>query len=552
MKFKNVTKLFFVLSLGAILFAYQKLPETFYQQDEWRIIGQIKSGGYEPFLSEYTFAEILSGQGRILALPPTFFLFQLMPFSAKPLAYFSIVFHFLNTLLVFFMIKKVSKNPLIALIGGLFFSVASISHQAVTWFATNIPSLPSATFIFLSLIYYLKFLNEKSKVSLVLSFVFCVTSLYFKEAGLFLFVFYPLLYFLNSKRKSLTSTFKIHLPFFLYLTMIAVLRTGYVLEPKPGGVFVSNSPYVWDKLIFYTFLFPYITLSQVFIHPQELYRISDYIEKINYSFLIQTPVSALVAQTVISDMVSIVFSTIALVIFSMIYLYNKEERKTLIFGFLLCLLSFIPYIVLDRGTAYLESRYYYVGVAGAAILFATFLESTRKFLVERLSFPKSITLGVILVSTFFFLLREAKFIRKDLEQQVLFAQQRLGILSTIKKVYPILPEKPVFYITGDGDFSGLKIPFQQGPGYTLMVYYYETGKVPKDLLKANFLWGMADQGYQEVGDKGFGYFSDLDILKKEVKGKKIKKENVISFFYNSKGDELIDITEDVRGRFTSQ
>ena len=88
---------------------------------------------------------------------------------------------------------------------------------------------------------------------------------------------------------------------------------------------------------------------------------------------------------------------------------------------------------------------------------------------------------------------------------VVESQTRIKFLNQMSLLLPKLESnKNIFYITGDTDYYivGNKVPFQQGMGYTLMVWYYHTGKIPKDLINENFLWELNSQGYKEIDNKG--------------------------------------------------
>ena len=72
---------FILTSLILILFAYSLLTKSFYQQDEWMTIGVAKADGIFSFIKTYSLPQMLSGQGRILALPLTYIFFNLFAFK---------------------------------------------------------------------------------------------------------------------------------------------------------------------------------------------------------------------------------------------------------------------------------------------------------------------------------------------------------------------------------------------------------------------------------------------------------------------------------------
>jgi len=111
-----------------------------------------------------------------------------------------------------------------------------------------------------------------------------------------------------------------------------------------------------------------------------------------------------------------------------------------------------------------------------------------------------------------------------------------------------LGDKNVFYVTGDKEYYGPHnmVPFQQGMGYTLMVWYYHTGKIPASFVEGNVLWDITTQGYKEVNGQGFGYFSDLPSLQSAYHTYHFSKTDVVSFYLDSKKQQLINTTEGTR------
>ena len=90
---------------------------------------------------------------------------------------------------------------------------------------------------------------------------------------------------------------------------------------------------------------------------------------------------------------------------------------------------------------------------------------------------------------------------------------------------------------------------QQGMGNTLLVWYMGNGSAPKQFLKLiseYYLWELVGgQGYKEVDNYGFGYFWDIDKLEKVVKENKLTKTDIVAFFYNSKEQKIINITDNI-------
>jgi hypothetical protein len=93
----------------------------------------------------------------------------------------------------------------------------------------------------------------------------------------------------------------------------------------------------------------------------------------------------------------------------------------------------------------------------------------------------------------------------------------------------------------------VKVPLEQGPGYTLMIWYYPTGVVPREFFQNDFLWEIRDQGYREVKGKGFGYYWDKnDLLNLFKQNPKLSENQIVAFYYKSNDRLLLDISPQIR------
>ena len=149
------------------------------------------------------------------------------------------------------------------------------------------------------------------------------------------------------------------------------------------------------------------------------------------------------------------------------------------------------------------------------------------------------------------------FLNQNLVEFTRRGEVRKSILTTIQLVYPDLPDKVVVYTQSNQPYYGLPpetkiLPFQSGLGQTLLVWYYPTEKFPKEFFADRFLWDIEEQGYKEVGDHGFGYFRDLDLLRDAIGQYNLPGESVIAFSWDGKKNFLTDITQEVRNEIYDQ
>lgn len=548
--------LFFLFLLSFfILVTYYNLPRTFYQQDEWTAVGNAMVHGFSGLIPRYSLLQILAGQGRAIATPINYIFYHYFQFNVLPFAIFAITLHFFNSLLVFLLVYQLSKNNNLAKISALFFGTAYIGAQAVTWQAAATTALPAAFFSFLSLNIFIYFLQSNRIKHLYLSLASIIIAFLFKESCIFIFLLFPIIYLLFRRTKfSLSEMIKIHLPFIVYVLFNLGIRILSLRFGTTSGVIypsaVDNTLYkILSRLIFY----PLESLSQIFINGSILYPMARIFVHDNYYRIWGNPGDAVVVETIATDMLSMFFSFLVIGFVLIIITVKKSLRKITIFGIAFTLLSFTPYIFIDKPTAFIESRHFYMSVAGGGILFALFLKTIKSMMIDKIHFSQRITSMFVMAILFLFLIVQINYVHRDINAQVVLATERRKFLESLYKLYPTIPENPIFYITSDHDYyiPGNKVPFQHGFGYSLMVLYYKTGVIPKELIASEYLWMMPDQGYTEVYGKGFGYFWDLEKVKNTVFEKNLDINSVVAAKYSAADMNLIDITKDIRREITA-
>lgn len=548
--FKN--RFFPIVVLPLItVFIFHNLPNTFYQQDEWQSLGRNLVLGIRIFANTSPF-QLFFGELRPLSGLMYLIFLGFYKFTIVPIAIFAIFFQILNSFLVFHLVERITKKRIVAFIASVFLIANSVSHQAVTW-ASAVGTLPAATLILLAIIMYLKYLEKLDKKYLIASFISTILSFYFKGIGLSLFILLPLMTFIYKRKlinkKNLKDTFFVNLPLFVFGFLVLVFRFVEVFfrTEKVAGFAggVGNNSFL-QTVFLHGFLYPLTALFQVFMPPLDLYSITPVISKIQYKFLIGSPLTDLVSQSIVADMFSIVGAVIILGILGFMIFKSKNTimNKNILFVLLFFFLSFLPYIVLDRGSSYLESRYFYVGAIGAGILFGYVVD----FLTNINQYVKWITVFLV----FLFLYHHASIVMRDINYQVNLGNERKMVLNGIKSLKPKLDDRTIFYVTSDKQYYGeVTNPFQNGLGYVLEVWYYDSRKIPKEFLTENFLWDLGSEGYKEKGNYGFGYFQDIDKMVGVMEKNKLSIDTVHAFYIKSKENRVLNIDEEVKGRLST-
>ena len=183
-----------------------------------------------------------------------------------------------------------------------------------------------------------------------------------------------------------------------------------------------------------------------------------------------------------------------------------------------------------------------------AIIVGISMYVLRNWATEKLkiSYSSASFIGLLFIIIFSYF--QIQHIHTLLEKDIQIAHERKQFLSMLNTAVPVLPESPIFYLDGSHDYyvAHNKAPFQQGTGYTLMVWYYKSGKIPANFLQEPFLWDITSEGYKQTQGKGFGYFHDMNNLKESLKSNQLPLTAIVGLYYDSENKRLINITEQVR------
>ncbi len=536
--FLNKNLLAFLGLITLIVTVFNRLTKTFYQQDEWIGLGLVFSKGINSvFPGSFRGIDLLFVKGRMLSSFIFYLFASYLPFQNTPIALLAIILHTVASSLVFLLIKKLVKKPLLAFLGAAFFALNSVSHGAITWSVIAINTVSSTIIILISILAFFRYVESNRTKWLVLTGILLYTSLWFKETGLYLFVFFPLAAFLFKPRRITTFVKQ-----FWWFLVPFVSIVGYrVLELRristTANLYLTGANDNFFLTIFMRLIiYPLTSFSLMFVPGGYFLELAREVLRDNYTFFASSANNILIAQSVILDLLAVILTGFILTLICL-FLRNETPQnfKKVMFWLAFILISFSPYVVLSKDFSYLESRYYYLPVVGAAVLFSWVLERAKATLGNKVFFP--VVLPLVLIFIFF----HAITIKKAIDEQVLFSNLRLNFISNIKNLVPTLSNnKNVFYITSDKNYwvDTNMLPFQQGSGYTLMVLYFDSGKIPQSFLTDGYLFEIGSQGYREAGGLGFGFFYDKKELEKAMETYKLSEVDIIYLNYNYKAGKI--------------
>jgi len=456
----------------------------------------------------------------------------------------SIVWHILNSYLVFHLAKKMFKEDWQAVFSGILFAVFASGQQATSWVVANGSTQGATTLVLLSLIYFLE-------AKLFLSILMLILSMLFKEIAIGMFAFYPILilfqnYFakkrLFDKRMIYFVAVALFYVVFRYLTFLGIFSD--ITAP------VVTESQSQSEILFNIATFPIKGISQTFIPPYVFLETSKFIADKLPDGIAGAPGTTyfdnFYLKYILSLLTNIVFGfTVLISIFAI-----KYKKRNLAVIALLSLLfvgansaiyalspgrsGFVP--IIDSRNLYMPSIGMIFFIVSIASLFKNWKWSAA-------------TLSIFVVFNMLIT-------RIELQGISEVGKNRLNILNQISRDNLKLKDRQIFYIESDTSYYGLPdavkiLPFQSGFGQTLLVWFNDYENFPIEFFDNAYLWPIDSQGYKEIDGRGFGYFRDFDLLKDTIKEYNLPVESVVAYSWDSKQEKLVNITNEIRLKLKS-
>ena len=561
---KILTKNKFIWSIAilflTVLFFYGGVLKTWFQADEWDWIGRYtyyNSIGPIPFWEafesslfpnpRYRFTPLFDG---LFALETHFFGLYFTPYAIVSLA-----FHLCNGILVFLLVRKLTKNDKLGYLASFFFVTSSIGQKAVTWIFTSTNTQGATLFSLIACITFLNYLSKKKFKDIFLTFLFFFIALWFKETAIGLFLILPAILIANNLNRKARLDYKLILyivAFGLFYSILryALSRIGAVIhtEGYPDfGRFLTIAEYI--QVIFWS---PARALVDNLVFPNTIYWLARILTMPFLSYLKLTPLTTthdLFIENQATNLVTLlIFIGIVIICIKSYKNISTNQLKTsFIFGIIIIMSSALISLLLSiRGTSALNpifrSRDMYFSVAGASICLAIILDIASKKFQKR-----NFLLFVVLIYGAYHFININQFVISKEQQQ---AQPRRTIINKIYNTYPILPKKTVFYVTSDSLYYGHSkpsLPYQTGFGRTLLVWYtLKNNTIPKKFMKDDYLFFPFSEGYKEIDNYGFGYFTDSNKLLATLKDYHLTEDSVFAFSYSGEKMQVTDITQQTR------
>jgi len=277
-----------------------------------------------------------------------YYFFKLNP---HPYHFLNFILHLINTLLVFLLIKGITKRNEVSLITALLFAIHPMHVESVAWISERKDVL-YAMFFLSSLIFYVKYQNKRENIRyLIIALILFVCSLMSKSAAVTLpLVMLLVSYYIN--KKIIIKDWLYAIPFFALSLVFGIIALK--TQKDAIGIEKIKEMYVlYQRLIIVCFAIYFYIVR--FIAPYGFSALHPYPEMVNSSLPLQYYIAP--------------FFLILLII--LILISKKELRRTLLFGFLFFIITiFLVIQLIPLGYAVVSERYTYIPYIGLSFILA--------------------------------------------------------------------------------------------------------------------------------------------------------------------------------------
>ena len=520
-----------------VVWLYFPIFNNFFQQDEWAGFANYYLVGGK----QYIINSLVPDPGHYVPLFKILFatLFKLFGFDYWKWSAVSILWHIINSFLVYLLAKKLFKKSWQAIFCGILFAVFAAGQQATSWVVADSATHVATFFVLLSLVYFFE-------GKILKSIIMIVVSLLFKEISIGMFAFFLIvLAYQNYIDKK-----KIFDKRILYFVAIGVLYIIFRYLTFLGIFSNVSAPIITESQGFREILtnmatFPVKTISQTIIPQYALLEISKYIAEKLPDGIAGLPATTFFDNFYLRYVLGVLVTGIFAIVLLVLTLATKfkKNKYTAIAFFSLSFVvinsaiyalspgrsSFIP--IIDSRNLYLPS----VGIVFFIISIVSILKDWKMI---------TLILGLFIGSNIMATKIELGKISE-------IGKYRHNILNQISEDNLKLTDKQVFYTESDTSYYGLPdetkiLPFQSGFGQTLLVWFEKSERFPNDFFRDHYLWPIDSQGYKEVDNRGFGYFRDFNLLKSKITEYNLSESSVIAYSWDSKTNKLTNISDIIR------
>lgn len=334
----------FLLIFASSLFLFFKSLNYYFFQDDWFVLNWVQNSDW---LSLLNFREDII-YWRPISMPIFFKLGQTV-FGINPTGYhlFALIVHFVNTVLVFLLFRRLNLSQNVALFVAFIFATASFHFVPLSWLSTT-SYIIGPTFILTSLILFLK--NK-----FILSFIAFILALASSE---FAIVIIPIALVLKQSR----LVIKPLVPFIIVAFIYLLLRFLVFPLPATGSYEISLAPKVLTNLAWY--------FAWTFNVPEKISTIF---------FFLNIKGSIAAALPFLKELI---FPLIFIASSLFLIIKAKSDLKKLTIGLIWFVVGIFPVLFLPSHT---YSMYVVVGSLGIFYILARALDRLKKYQLQIIS-----------------------------------------------------------------------------------------------------------------------------------------------------------------------
>lgn len=355
-------KLLILIILGTVLL-YLPSVLTFFTHDDFfnlKISDVNSIFGFINFFNIFQPSPQHFGLYRPLTTQSFFFLGRsLLALNPIPLHLISLIFLCLNIFLCHELIKKLSKNNIESLIGAAIYGF-SATHFGQVYFLSAFQELGLTFFCFLSILFFINFLDDKKLGTYILSFIFFSLALMSKETAVVLpfLITLTLIYF----RSSFQTIVKWMWPYLILLFSYLYLHIfSYGLAVGDSYIW-QISPKILNTLLWY--LLWSLNIPEMLV---------DYIGP---GIHVNLNLFRFYSSLIIPIMIVFIFEG-GLFLYSLFKLKSQDIRF-LVFGFIWFIISLLPLLFLPWHKFTYELG---IPLLGVAMLAARVLSGIKKRII---------------------------------------------------------------------------------------------------------------------------------------------------------------------------
>jgi len=274
----------------------------------------------------------------------------------------SVFLHLSVSILLFLILKRISKNYILPVVSVTLFLVLTAYHEAIFWISST-GFLFNAFFILFGLLFFMLWKEKKKIIYLVVSLVSIAGSLLFHELGIvapLLIILYDFIF----EEKVIVNKLSRKVSYLILL---------FPILPYLGLRFLAQSHWFNGDYSYNILKLPYNFLGNTvgyllldLFGPQSLPLYDGLRNFARNHMLIAVPISLVLIVAIIIGCKAILKKI------------DGKEKKIVIFGFLFFLIALLPFL----GLGNITSRYSYLSSAGFVILLALIFKKAYIYFVD--------------------------------------------------------------------------------------------------------------------------------------------------------------------------